>query len=97
MDFLLRELKGLLVLCKTLFEWLNTWWANMFSMFLPRGEMPIEELMKMYSAAENESTDLQSDEESSQESSEEGIAGVIALLKMAVIFGASLILIVCLF
>ena len=34
--------------------------------------MPIEELMKMYSAAENESTDLQSDEESSQESSEEG-------------------------
>ena len=26
----------------------------------------------MYSAAENESTDLQSDEESSQESSEEG-------------------------
>jgi len=43
-------------------------------MFLPQGEMPIEELMKMYSAAENESTDLQSDEESSQESSEEGIA-----------------------
>ena len=29
--------------------------------------------MKMYSAAENESTDLQSDEESSQESSEEGM------------------------
>lgn len=30
--------------------------------------------MKMYSAAENESTDVQTDEESSQESSEEGIA-----------------------
>lgn len=29
--------------------------------------------MKMYSAAENESTDVQTDEESSQESSEEGI------------------------
>ena len=43
--------------------------------------MPIEELMKMYSAAENESTDLQSDEESSQESSEEGIAGLIALFR----------------
>ena len=37
-----------------------------------QGEMPIEELMKMYSAAENESTDMQSDVESSQESSEEG-------------------------
>ena len=34
--------------------------------------MPIEELMKMYTAAENESTDLQSDDESSQESTEEG-------------------------
>jgi len=34
--------------------------------------MPIEELMKMYGTAENESTDLQSDEESSQESSAEG-------------------------
>jgi len=44
--------------------------------------MPIEELMKMYSAAENESTDLQSDEESSQESSEEGIAGLIALFQV---------------
>ena len=44
-----------------------------FQMFLRQGEMPIEELMKMYSAAENESTDLQSDEESSQESSEEGM------------------------
>ncbi|XP_068750575.1 helicase domino-like isoform X1 [Montipora capricornis] len=38
------------------------------------GEMPIEELMKMYAAAENESTDLQSDGESSQESSEEEIS-----------------------
>ena len=28
--------------------------------------------MKMYSAAENESTDLQTEEESSQESSDEG-------------------------
>ena len=34
--------------------------------------MPIEELMKMYSAAENESTDLQTEEDSSQESSDEG-------------------------
>jgi len=51
-------------------------------MFLPQGEMPIEELMKMYSAAENESTDLQSDEESSQESSEEGIAEMLALIKL---------------
>ena len=40
--------------------------------FLITGEMPIEELMKMYSAAENESTDLQTEEESSQESSDEG-------------------------
>ncbi|KAJ7388078.1 hypothetical protein OS493_039952 [Desmophyllum pertusum] len=38
------------------------------------GEMPIEELMKIYSAAENESTDMQSDEESSQESSEEELS-----------------------
>lgn len=42
------------------------------SRFTSSGEMPIEELMRMYSAAENESTDLQSDVESSQESSEEG-------------------------
>ena len=35
--------------------------------------------MKMYSAAENESTDLQSDEESSQESSEEGMFKLICL------------------
>ena len=41
-----------------------------------QGEMPIEELMKMYSAAENESTDMQSDVESSQESSEEGTVGI---------------------
>lgn len=40
--------------------------------YLISGEMPIEELMKMYSAAENESTDLQTEEESSQESSDEG-------------------------
>ena len=44
--------------------------------FLISGEMPIEELMKMYSAAENESTDLQTEEESSQESSDEGGHGV---------------------
>ena len=55
-----------------------------FQMFLPQGEMPIEELMKMYSAAENESTDLQSDEESSQESSEEGTAELIALFKLCI-------------
>lgn len=67
----------------------------MFSNVSTQGEMPIEELMKMYSAAENESTDLQSDEGSSQESSEEGIAEVIALLKVAIISGASLILFVC--
>lgn len=42
------------------------------SRFTSSGEMPIEELMRMYGAAENESTDLQSDVESSQESSEEG-------------------------
>lgn len=41
--------------------------------------MPIEELIKKYSAAENESTDLQSDEESSQESSEEGMSELICL------------------
>lgn len=46
--------------------------------------MPIEELVKMYSAAENESTDLQSDEESSQESSEEGMWEVICLSKVCI-------------
>lgn len=45
-----------------------------------QGEMPIEELMKMYSAAENESTDMQSDVESSQESSEEGTVGSTELV-----------------
>ena len=62
--------------------------------------MPIEELMKIYSAAENESTDLQSDEESSQESSEEGIAGLIALSRFVIISGVSdslVYLFVCLF
>lgn len=69
------------MLSKSLFDWLDTVPSGLrcFQMFLPQGEMPIEELMKMYSAAENESTDLQSDEESSQESSEEGIAELIAL------------------
>lgn len=38
------------------------------------GDMPIEELMKMYSAADNESTDLQTEEESSQESSYEELS-----------------------
>ena len=42
--------------------------------------MPIEELMKMYSAAENESTDMQSGVESSQESSEEGTVGSAELV-----------------
>ena len=46
--------------------------TNNVSLCLFLGEMPIEELMKMYAATENESTDLQSDGESSQESSEEG-------------------------
>ena len=45
-----------------------------------QGEMPIEELMKMYSAAENESTDMQSGVESSQESSEEGTVGSAELV-----------------
>ena len=44
--------------------------------------MPIEELIKKYSAAENESTDLQTDEESSQESSEEGLSEVICWSKV---------------
>lgn len=45
-----------------------------------QGEMPIEELMKMYSAGENESTDMQSDVESAQESSEEGNVGSAELV-----------------
>lgn len=45
-----------------------------------KGEMPIEELMKIYSAAENESTDVQSDLESLQESSEEGTVGSAELV-----------------
>lgn len=56
----------------SVYNWLIRECTFFLSNIICSGEMPIEELMKMYSAAENESTDLQSDEESSQESSEEG-------------------------